>query len=218
VKLVAVVAVSLIVVSVAAAAQGDPKKVIIRSVQAKAKAINVRLTDLGAGEWTAKPSTPKSSTPRCSYYNPNQSDLTENGDADSPSFTLPSSSYIASTTGIFKTAAPGRTAYKRIVQPALPKCLAELLQKGVGSKLTVVSSNPISFPKLGERTNAYRVLADYSISTSVVLHFSIDVVAMNRGKVDVALFFFYAGNGPAFTSAYEVGVARKVAARMATVK
>ena len=217
-KLLAVAIISLTVVSVAAAAPGDPKKVIIPSVQAKAKAINVRLSDLGPGEWTAKPATPTSSTPRCSYYNPNESDLIENGDADSPSFTLPSSSYITSSTGIFKTAAQGRTGYKRVVQPALPKCLAELLQKGVGSKLTIVSSTPISFPKLGERTNAYRVLADYKVSATVVLHFSIDVVAMNRGKVDVALFFFFAGNGPAFSSSYEQGVARKIAARMATVK
>ncbi len=216
-KLLAVAAVSLTVVAVAAAAPGDPKKVIVPAIQAKAKAINVHVADLGPGSWTAKPSNSKSSAPRCSYYNPNQSDLTENGDADSPNFTLPTESYVASSTGIFKTAAQGRTAYGRVVQPALPKCIAELFKGGFPNPASVkiVSSAAIGFPKLGERTNAFRVVADYKASATVTVRIYLDIVTMNRAKVDVVLF--YVGIGQAFSGPFEQGVARKVAARMATV-
>src|SRR5438105_11999242 len=81
--------VSLTVVAVATAAKGDPKKVIVPAVQAKAKAINVRLSDLPASGWRARKASTSTSNPRCSSYNPDQSDLTENGDAHSPEFTLP---------------------------------------------------------------------------------------------------------------------------------
>lgn len=218
-KLLAAVVVSLTVVAVAAAAPGDPKKVIVPGIQAKAKAINVRLSDLTAESWSAKPSAPDSgSTPRCSYYNPKQSDLTENGDATSPQFTLPSQSYVTSTTGIFVSASQGRTAYARIVQPDLPKCLGEIFRKGTGhpNQVTIVSTGSIPFPTLGERTNAYRVRADFKVSAKVIVHVIFDLVAMNRGKVDVALFFV--GIGQVFNSPFEQGVARKVATRMATVK
>jgi hypothetical protein len=209
---------ALTLAGVAAAAQGDPKKVILPAVQAKAKAINVRIGDLGTGPWKAKPSSQNQSTvPRCSYYNPDQSDLTENGDAESPEFTLSSGSFVASTTGIFATAAQGRTGYARVVRPALPKCLGEVFRKGSGhpDKVTIVSATPIGFPKLADRTNAYRVTADLAVSAKVTVQVYLDVVTMNRGKADVAIFF--AGIGQAFSSSFEKSVAGKIAARMKRV-
>jgi hypothetical protein len=218
VRLLAVTIVSLTVVSVATAAQGDPKKVIIPSVQAKAKAVNVHVSDLGPGSWTPKGSSPGQTTPRCSYYNPDQSDLTENASADSPQFTLPTQSFVSSSTAIFKTAAQGRTAYSRVIKPALPRCLGELFRKasGAGSKIAIISAKATRFPNLAERTNAYRVSAKYKVSATVSLPVYLDFVAMNRAKVDVVIFF--AGIGQPFSSSYEQGVARKVAARMATVR
>jgi hypothetical protein len=207
---------ALTVVAAASAAKGDPKKVILPAVQAKARAINVRLADLTAGSgWRAKPSGPSTSSPRCSYYNPDQSDLTENGDADSPEFTLPSSSFVSSTTGIFKSAAQGRTAYARVIQPLLPRCLAEIFRKGTGhpQQVTIVSAAAVKFPQLAERTNAYLVVADFKTSPKVTIRVYLDLIAMNRGKVDSVVFF--AGIGNAFSGSFERAVATKVAARMA---
>jgi hypothetical protein len=210
-------AVALTVVAAASTARGDPKKVIVPAVQAKAKAINVKLADLAAGSgWKAKPSGPSGATPRCSYYNPDQSDLTENGDADSAEFTLPSSSFVSSSTSIFKSAAQGRTGYARVIQPKLPLCLAEIFRKGTGhpKQVTIVSAAAVKFSRLAERTNAYRVVADFKSSPKVTVRVYLDFVAMNRGKVDSVVFF--AGIGGAFRSAFERSVASKVAARMAT--
>ena len=210
-RLVTVVIAMLVVAGVAVAANPrDPKKVIIPAVQAKAKAINVHISDLPAGDWTAKPAGPDKGTPKCSYYNPNQSDLTENGDANSPQLTAPSGAFVSSSTSIFKTAAQGRTAYKRVVQPKLPKCLAQLFAKGAGKGITNLTAVEIPFPKQAERSNAYRISADFNNASGSIAIF-LDVVVFNRGKVDTVIFF--AGIGHPFTDAVEQSVAGKVAAR-----
>ena len=203
--------------AVAAADTGDPKKVIVPAVQAKAKAINVQLSDLPGTGWKPHVSSSNGSSPRCSYYEPDQSDLTENGDANSPEFTLSSSSFVSSTTGIFVSAKQGRTAYARVIQPALPKCLAEVFRKGIGhpSQVAILSAAAVPFPQLAERTNAYRIVAALKPPKNVTVKVYLDVVAMNRGKVDVAVFF--AGIGGSFSGPFEQGVAAKVASRMASV-
>jgi hypothetical protein len=212
VKLLALALVALVAAAAASAASpGDPKKVIIPAVQAKAKAINVQRSDLTNEKWKANPPSKSQGNPRCSYYNPNQSNLTENGDADSPEFTLPSSSFVSSNTSIFKTATQGRTAYARVVQPKLPKCLAEIFRKGAApTKVTIVSAKEVSFPKLAERSNAYRIVASFKSGSRKIAVY-LDVVVMNRGKVDAVVFF--AGIGQVFNDAFERSVTAKVAAR-----
>jgi hypothetical protein len=212
-RLAAAVVVGLALAGVATAAtSGEPKKVIIPAVQAKAKAINIRLSDLPASlGFKPKASNPDTGTPKCSYYNPDQSDLTENGDAKSPEFTLASSSFIASSTSIFKTASQGRTAYARVVQPKLPKCLAELLQKGAApAQVVIVSAQERAFPKLAERSNSYRVQA-YVKSGKQKIPIYYDIVVMNRAKVDTVIFF--AGIGDFFNTRFEQSLAAAVAAR-----
>jgi hypothetical protein len=215
-RLLAGIAIALVAVAGAAAATSkEPKKVIIPAVQAKAKAINVRLSDLPKAGWVAKPSSSsQSNTPTCSFYNPDQSDLTENGDATSPEFTLPSSSFVSSNTSIFKSDAQGRTAYARVVQPKLPLCLAQIFQKGAGgpSKVKIVSAGPQAFPKLAgtEHSNAYRIAADFKQGTTTI-HTYLDVVVFNRAKIDSVLFF--AGIGGSFHKSFEASVAQTVATR-----
>jgi len=218
VRFAAVTVVLLAVAGTAFAASNpkEPKKVIVPAIQAKAKAVNVKLSDLPAASWKAKPASPDSGSPRCSYYNPDQSDLTENGDANSPQFTLPSASYISSSTSIFKTAGQGRTAYARVVQPKLPKCLAELFKKGAGSKaqVTIVSAAERSFPKLADRSNVYRLVADFKVGKQQIRTIA-DFVVFNHGKVDTVVFFV--GIGGAFKGSFEQAVAARVAARAKAV-
>ena len=212
-RLVATLVAALALVGVAAAATAkEPKKDIIPAVQAKAKAMNLKLSDLpAAAGFKAKPANPDTGTPKCSFYNPDQSDLTENGDAKSPEFTLPSSSFVASSVSIFKTASQGRTAYSRVVQPKLPLCLAELFKKGAApTKVTVVSAKQRAFPKLAERSIAYRVHASFK-SNGRAFQVYFDIVAMNRAKVDAVIFFF--GLGGSYNDSFEQKVAGVVAAR-----
>ena len=88
----------------------------------------------------------RQSNPRCSTYNPDQSDLVEIGDYDSPDFSRPDGTFVSSTTGVFKTAAMARTGYARVAVPALPHCFAEIFKKGITkpSSATIFSSGPLS--------------------------------------------------------------------------
>jgi hypothetical protein len=208
----ALVAAFALIGAAAAATAKEPKKDIIPAVQAKAKAMNVKLSDLpAAAGFKAKPASPDTGTPKCSFYNPDQSDLTENGDAKSPEFTLPSSSFVASSVSIFKTASQGRTAYARVVQPKLPLCLAEIFKKGAApTKVTIISAKERAFPKLAEHSNAYRLLASFKANgRTVKVYF--DIVAMNRAKVDAVIFFF--GLGGSYNDSFEQRIAQAVAAR-----
>jgi hypothetical protein len=208
-----VVAVAVADVATAATAK-DPKKDIKPAVQAQARAINVKRADLLGGPWKSSPTSPnKGSTPKCSFYDPDQSDLTENGDADSPTFSLSDGSNLSSTVGIFVSAAQGVTAYKRVVQPDLPRCLAQLLVKSGGGKFALRSSGTLAFPHYGDRSAAYRVSLLFTSGKTKVPVIA-DIVAVNQGKTDVAVFFT-ATNRP-FSSQFEQHVVGRVASRIKT--
>jgi hypothetical protein len=106
-----------------AAPAKEPKKVIKPAVQARAKRIAVQLKDLPGTGWKAVPASTDQSSPRCSYYNPDQSHLTENGDYTSPDFTKPDGTYVSSSIGIFVSAPQAKSAFGAVVRPALPRCL-----------------------------------------------------------------------------------------------
>ena len=83
--------------------------------------------------------------------------------------------------------------------------------RGVSPKsVTIVSAKERSFPKLAERSNAYRIAADFKAGSGKV-HVYLDVIVMNRAKVDAVVFF--AGIGQTFKDSFEHSIAAKVAAR-----
>jgi hypothetical protein len=177
---------------VALAASGDPQKAFTKADQARAKAASLRLSDFAAG-WKASASGSKdSSNPRCSKYNPDQSDLVETGKYDSPNFTRGSDgSFVSVSTGVFKTAAMAKKGYARVAVAQLPACFGELFAKGVTkpSSAKILSAGPLSFPAAGDRSNAYRLVA--SVKTpSATVRVTADIVLFNKGRTDVATIFF----------------------------
>ena len=216
-RLVLAVLVAAVVVPVALAATGDPQKKLTKADQARARAVSLKLSDLGQG-WTAgPPSKEDSSNPRCSTYNPDQSDLIETGDYDSPDFSQASGSFVSSTVGVFRTAAMAKTGYARVVAPQLPKCFAELFRKGFKKpqSATIFSSGPVAFQRFGDRLNAYRIRASVKVPPATVSA-TIDIVTFNRGRIDVALIF--AGIQRPLPLAFEQSIVAKVAARAAAAQ
>jgi hypothetical protein len=200
-------------VAVAASAK-EPKKAIKPAVQAQAKAINIQRGDLPGKGWKSSPPSPKKGdTPTCSFYDPDQSDLTENGDADSRTFSSPDGSEVSSTVGIFVSASQGATAYKRVVQPDLPRCLAQLLVKSGNGKIAVRSSAPLGIPKYGDQSAAFRVSVTVK-SGNTKVPVIVDIVAVNRGKADIA--FFFTANRTPWSARFEQHVVGRVAARAKT--
>jgi hypothetical protein len=80
-----------------------------------------------------------------------------------------------------------KTAYSRVAQPELAKCLAELFRKGAGvGKTTVFSATKLAFPHFGDRSDAYRIVA--AVKTPAVrVRAYLDVFLVNRGAVDLAI-------------------------------
>jgi hypothetical protein len=202
-----------VAVPVALASNGEPQKKLTKADQAKARAIALHRSDFAAG-WVAKPNTNTSQdSPRCSNYNPDQSDLIETGDVDSPDFRRAEGSFVSSSVGIFKTVKMAQKGYARVARPQLPKCFAELFTKGVApAKVQILQVGPIAFRQLGDRSNAYRLRANVTVQGTTVPT-TIDIVLFNRGRVDVAMIF--AGIIQPLPFAFEQSLAAHVAARAA---
>jgi hypothetical protein len=203
-------ALAAVLVPAALAANGEPQKKLTKADQARARAASLRLADLGRG-WTATRSPSDNSNPRCSTYNPDNSDLVETGDYDSPDFHLANGSTISVSTGVFRSAKMAKTAYNRVAAPGLPGCFAELFRKGTGrpNAVKIAFSGPIALPAYGDRSNAYSVRGTLTVQQTVA--FTIDLVVFNKGRFDVALLFL--GIGKALPQSLERSLTARVAAR-----
>ncbi len=208
-----VVLVVAVCVPAALAANGDPLKRHTKADMARARKASIYASDLGTGWKAVRTKNGKSgSRPRCSDYRPDQSDLVETGTYDSPDFTRPNSSFVASTSGVFRTARMARAGYARVAAPQLPGCFAEIFRNGTGNPaaVTIVNSGPLRFPRLGDRSNAFRLVLTYA-AQGVKVPVSIDLVLFNRGRIDVAMVFL--GIGGAYPASFEQALARRVADR-----
>jgi hypothetical protein len=216
-RLVLATLLAAIAVPVALAAEGEPQKKLTKADQARARAVSLKLSDLGRGWKSEPPSKQNQSQPRCSNYKPDQSDLIETGDYDSPNFSRPEGSFVSSGVGIFKTAEMARRGYTRVALPALPRCFGELFRKRFTKprSATIFFAGPVAFRRYGDGSNAYRIRASVNVPPATVPA-TIDIVLLNRGRIDVAIIF--AGIVRPFPSAFEQSIVAKVAARTAATR
>jgi hypothetical protein len=210
---VVVVLAAAVAVPAALASNGEPQKRLTKADQARARAIVLRRSDFPA-DWVAKPNTNTSQDdPRCSTYNPDQSDLVETGDVDSPDFTRADGSFVSSSVGIFKTAAMAKKGYARVARPELASCFGELFKKGAApAKVRLLQVGALPFRRLGDRSNAYRLTANVTLQGTTI-PVGIDIVTFNRGRVDAAIIVLGI-RGP-LPAAFEQSLAGKLAARAA---
>jgi hypothetical protein len=215
VRIVAAVAAlaAAVVVPAAVGSDGEPQKRLTKADQAKARAIVLRRSDFPAG-WVGKPKTNTSQDdPRCSNYNPDQSDLIETGEVDSPDFTRADGSFVSSSVGVFKTMAMAKTGYARVARPQLASCFGELFTKGAApAKVELLHVGAMPFRRLGDRSNAYRLTANVTLQGTTI-PVAIDIVTFNHGRVDAAMIFL--GIRSPLPTSFEQSLAAKVAARAA---
>ena len=177
----------------------------------RARSVVLRTADLAG--WKSAPSSPNGGGDlHCKGFDPDESDLTETGKADSPDFSR-NLSFISSSASVFLTAAQGQVSWNRVVKPGLLTCLKSLFEQGAssgGTTTKVLGEGVLSFPKLAPRTAAFRI----SFSTknaSLTLKGDVDVVLIGRGKIDVVMLFVAFG---APDPALERRLAGIVASRM----
>jgi len=202
-----------IAVPAALASNGDPQKRLTKADQAKARSIALHASDFPAG-WVGGPNTHTTrDSPRCATYNPDQSDLVETGSVDSPDFKRADGSFVSSSVGIFKTKKMAKAGYERVSKPQLASCFGELFKKGAApATVQLLQVGPLAFRHLGDRSNAYRLMANVSLQ-GVTIPVAIDIVAFNRARVDVAMIFL--GIRAPLPASFEQSLAARVAARAA---
>jgi len=184
----AVVAVLLVLgvaAGTAAADRGDPQKELEAADQARARSMLLKRTDLGPG-FKANPRSSSGADLYCKALD--ESDLTVNGDAESPSFAR---GIVTATSAaqVYESLADASTSWRRGTSAAGVRCARETLRRGFAKGgITLESYNPVPFPNVAQRTTAYRAIVS-GTSQGVRVQVVLDFIALMHSRAQVALFF-----------------------------
>ncbi len=210
-RLLVLVALLALAATAAAAAGKDPRKAITAAGQARANRVAIKAGDLPGADWRSRPPTPGRASPRCPSYHPDESRLTEIGDATSRNFVRTDGTYVSSGVAVFASASQGRAAYAALTKAALPRCLGEFIAKsGAPGAITVIAAGSFPFPRYGDRSVAFRVLLSV-LSGGKHIPGVIDAIVLHRGAVVAVLLF--GATGTTLPTGLEQHVAGRVAMR-----
>jgi len=201
----------LVVSASALAAHQDPQKRLTKADNVRARALLVKRTDLPTGfgpQLSAGPDPHIGCSPSVS-----ESDLTITGDAEGPQLAL-GVVFVSSAARIYESVADASASWRRSTSAAGTKCATQLLSRefakqGVG----LVSLRKISFPRVSERSAAYRVELSAMTSQGTVPVY-VDIVALLRSRGQATVIVGSAVVPP--QRAEELRLARIVARRMAS--
>lgn len=213
----AVVALGLVVSGAAAAADGEPRKVLTEKGQATANSVVLKRADLPAAfSMQRRPDEPLPKGVRCDPLD--ESDLTVSGDAQSPDFAL-------NQPGIYVTIGSSAQVYRSLREAALSwtrgntaqttRCFADIVRLSAPreQKMKIVSSKRLSFPNVAPRTIAFRVVAELTLPGNRRVRAYVDAVVLQNGRIQSGLVFTSLGRPLA--RAEELGLATLLALRMA---
>jgi len=194
----------------ALATHGDPEKKLTPADNGRAKAMLLRKSDLGPD---FKASKDNSEDPDLYCKALDESDLTLTGDAESPEFER-TVVFVSSYAQVYGSVADANASWKRGTSAAGERCARDVLRREFAKDgITLVSMRRVAFPRVVERTVAYRVqLTAKAQGTTVKL--VMDVVVLMHSRAHAGLFF---GSGfVPVPRAAELQLARVVASRMTT--
>jgi hypothetical protein len=206
--------------AVALAADTDPKKKITPVDQAKARSILLKRSDFAAG-WKKVPASPDSDA-TCPGFNPDESDLTLNGEAEADFEHTQGVRFVASAAEVFATEADARKSWTRSDKPATARCLGYLFSQGqtnTSTKVRIVSAGRMAFPKLAPRTAAFKVVARLAITESgktTTVPVTIQLIAFGQGRGDTSMIAITPGAGVPVAELRLFG--KVLAARLAAAK
>lgn len=188
----------------ALADRGDPKERFNRADQARAKSMLLRASDLAG--FTARPGGSSDTDFYCRALD--ESDLTVTGKAESPQFTA-GAAFVTSQAYVYARVADSNASWRRGTSAAGQRCLREGLRRELsGTNIKLVSFGKLSFPRLGPRSVAFRVVA-----AQQGVRIYLDLLAVQNGRAQAAVVLGSGLTPP--PRATEVRFGRLVAARMA---
>jgi len=166
----------------------DPHTKLRPADQAQAKATLLTRADLGAG-WSGGARKPTSfKAPTCPAQRPNDGDLTITGHAEAVFTNGNGGIQIDSDVEIFPTTAQAKARFVRFLQPKLFACLEYDLAKSLGGGvgMTFLKPTRLDFPKIAERTGAFRVpIAVKSGSQTVTVDADFIFLGVGRSQIYV---------------------------------
>lgn len=213
-RLALLAAACLTLPAVALAAAGDPKEAFTPADRATAKSMVLVRGDLTVG-WKSVRSPADEADVSCASFNPNLSDLTLTGEAETEFEHGQTGASIFSYASVYQTSANARAGWARTMKPALTRCFAEVIRDSVGKDATVTFTKQgrVAFPAVAPRVFALRIVCVVgSAGSDVKVPVTLDLVVLGRGRGEVALMAIGLGKGiaPADLRAF----ARLLSARM----
>jgi hypothetical protein len=201
--------------SVAVAADStDPKVALTKADQAYASSSTLEVNDLGPA-WAGGAEKPSSlKIPVCPSNQPNDSDLTITGHAESR-LTLESAAVQVDTDVlVFKNAGQVSKLVKRIIlSPAIGDCLRYDLIKSVGGQgVTVVGVSQAPVAKAGDHSALFRVTLSAKSGSKSVPVYS-DFLYVSQGRAQYFVNIVAPGALKSELPSLENGIARKLAVK-----
>ena len=176
-----VLLVALVGSGAAFAGRGDPQERPNPADEARAKSMLVRAPDMNAA-FRAIPTAEDPNRPYCAALD--ESDLTVTGQANSPSFAS-SAEFVVSRAYVYESKADANASWRRGTSAGGQSCLRQAMRGELrGTAVRLVSFKRTSFPKVAERTIAYRIVA----SRQGVRLF-LDLIAIQRGRAQVSIVY-----------------------------
>jgi hypothetical protein len=188
----------------------DPREAFTAADQAWAKRIALKRSDLPGGAWRALRPPPDDGT-RCSSFDPDRSDLTLTGRAESKRFER-EPVFVASQVEIFRTAREAAIAFRRGATPQVIRCFDELIGDFPAQwKGRLVSGRVVAAPPVGQRRFAVRLVWEVTpAGTRARLYF--DVFGWDRGRASTTVILSTFGPRP--DRALELRIAKRIDSRM----
>jgi hypothetical protein len=199
---------ALFVTGTALAARGDPERRITRADEARAKAMLVRQADLPG-------SSAGSAGVQGDFYCPalDASDLTLTGDATGRRFAL-GIMFVGSASQVYESVADAGAFWRRATGAAGVRCATSALRREFAQQgVRLVSLRTISFPRVSDRTSAFRVRLTATTPQGEVPAY-VDLVALMRSRAHATVVVGSALTPPPRSE--ELRLARIVAKRMAS--
>ncbi|MEX0850377.1 MAG: hypothetical protein WD015_02625 [Gaiellaceae bacterium] len=200
----------LVVAASASATHQDPQKALTKADNTRARAMLLKRTDLPPG-FQARPDSGQDPHTDCPAA-VSESDLTLTGEAEGTNFAL-GVVLVDSAAQVYQSTADADVSWRRGTSAAGVRCVTALLRREFSKQgIDLLSLRKIAFPRVSDRTVAYRVsLSAHSAQGPVP--FYLDIVALMHSRAQATVIVGSALVVP--TRVDELRYARLVAARMA---
>ena len=200
----------LVAVGSASATHQDPQKRLTKGDNARARAMLIKRTDLPTG-FRARPDSGQDPHTDCAA-SVSESDLTLTGEAEGKQFAL-GVVFVGSASQVYASVAEAGASWRRAMSSAGVKCATTLLRREFSKQgIRLVSLRKAAFPRVSDRTVAYRVELSATTEQGPVPLY-VDLVALMHSRAQATVLVGTALVAP--TRADELRYARLVAGRMA---